>query len=288
MYYFDLRKSTLMKKYFFKQLYEFKVDLNELSSDKNNVVLLSKIQQRLLSWHKSLEYFTRLRKERLTNLSKLKKDPKNTKLISSQIKKSIEICMKQLDELKTFKLWARHLGNSIPHLYYDKCELRAYSYSVNSMDLKELSGDIFGKEGQDLELEIFYKLISEGYKTLLNDLTSIIRHADIMVMEREIPFLMEVKKSKATSKTAEKQIQNIKKIGNYLLQDSSTDLRGGAILKRVNSSIDEVSNKILINQNFKRSNQDGFCFSKIEDGFYCLSHLRSIDYSKIDFSVSHS
>jgi len=273
-----------MKKYFFKQLYDFKIELNELSLDKNNVNLLLKIQERLLSWHRSLENFSHHRKRRLTYLSKQKKDP-NNRLISKQIKKSIKICIDQLNELKTFKLWARHLGNSIPHLYYDKGDLRAYSYSVNSINLKELSGDLFGKEGQDLELEIFYKLLSEGYKTLLNDLTSLIRHADIMVMEKEVPFLMEVKKSKVTSKTAERQIQDANKIGNYLLKDNSTEIRGGAISKRISTSVEEISNKCSINKNFEKSKKDGYCFSKIEDGFYCLSHLRGIEPSRIDISL---
>lgn len=285
VHYINFRRIKLMKKYFFKQLYDFKIELNELSLDNNNVDLLLKIQQRLLSWHKSLEDFSHRRKKRLNYLSKQKKDPNNSKLISKQIKKSIKICVDQLYELKVFKLWARHLGNSIPHLYYDKGDLRAYSYSVNSINLKELSGDLFGKEGQDLELEIFYKLLSEGYKTLLNDLTSLIRHADIMVMEREVPFLMEVKQSKATSKTAERQIQDANKIGEYLLKDNSTEIRGGAISKRISASVKEISNKYLINKNFENSKKDGYCFSKIEDGFYCLSHLSGVEPSQINFSL---
>lgn len=274
-----------MKKYFFKQLYDFKVDLNNLSLDKNNVTLLLSLQQRLLNWHRSLENFSHLRKKRLTYLSRQKKNPENTKLISKQIKKSINICVSQLDDLKLFKLWARHLGNSIPHLYYDKGDLRAYSYSINSSNLKELSGDLFGKDGQDLELEIFQNLIAKGYKTLLNDLTSIIRHADIMVMEKEIPFLLEVKKSKATSKTAERQLEDLKKISEYLKNDISTDIRGGDISQRISKSTNETSNKIKINQNLKKTKQHGYCLSRIEDGLYCMSHLRNIDFSQMDMSL---
>lgn len=275
-----------MKKYFFNQIFEFKKDLNILSQDKNDVNLLVNIQKRLLNWHESLENFTHNRKKRLIHLSRLKKNPKNTKTTSAQIKKSIKICTTQLDDLKKFKIWARHLGNSIPHIYYDKSDLRAYSYSLNTSNLKELSGDLFGKEGFDLELEIFHEVTSKGYKLLLNDLTSIIRHGDIMVMEKDFPFLMEVKKNKATSKTAKRQVEHIKEIQNYLLTDQSTDIRGGDIVsKRINTLTTEETNKILINNNLEYSKKNGYCFSKIENGLFCLSHLSNIDYSEINMGI---
>jgi hypothetical protein len=270
-----------MKRIFFKELYEFKSDLNRLVADKENITLLAEIQEMLLDWHYWIEKKHRVRKTRLQNLSKIKKQPQNTKETSKEIKKSIEICKFQLSELKEIKLWLRNLGNSIPHLYYDKGDLRAYSYSANSDELKELSGDIHGKDGLELELKCFRHALNSGCKALLNDLTSVMRHGDLTLMDKEVPFIMEIKLSSACSKKAEKQLQSMRAVQEYIFKDMSTTLRGGKVIsKRITMTEAEKSNKSTLNEHFENSKKKGCQFSKIEDGLFCLSFFHGVDYQK--------
>ncbi|OBA11938.1 hypothetical protein SOI69_04215 [Acinetobacter pittii] len=278
-----------MRKIIIKSLQEYKNILNKLEADKNNVDLLLKLQELLLSWHKWLESYSYHRKIRLNKLSKLKKDRSNDKETSLLYKKSINICSKEIENLKQLKLWARHLGNSIPHLYYDKGDLRAYSYSITSTNLKELSGDLFGKNGQELELEIFRNGISIGAKALLTDLTSIIRHGDIMFMDEEKPpLLMEVKSSNAMAKTAQKQLQHMKNISTFLSSHGDPELiRGDGISKRIAATVEERSNKEQINDALEKTWKNGANFTEIEEGLYIFSYMSNCkemnsDLSKLD------
>ncbi|MGE9767993.1 hypothetical protein [Acinetobacter baumannii] len=278
-----------MRKIIIKSLQEYKNILNKLEADNNNVDLLLQLQELLLSWHKWLESYSYHRKIRLNKLSKLKKDRSNDKETSLLYKKSINICSKEIENLKQLKLWARHLGNSIPHLYYDKGDLRAYSYSITSTNLKELSGDLFGKNGQELELEIFRNGISIGAKALLTDLTSIIRHGDIMFMDEEKPpLLMEVKSSNAMAKTAQKQLQHMKNISTFLTSQGDPELiRGDGISKRIAATVEERSNKEQINDALEKTWKHGANFSEIEEGLYIFSYMSNCkemnsDLSKLD------
>jgi len=275
-----------MKKIFFKEILKLKEEINKLQDDKDNVAILAQLQETLLEYHCWLEEKHHTRKERFINLQRMKKSTKNTKEVSSRIKSAIKINRFQLNEIKELKLWLRHIGNSIPHLYYHKGDLRAYSYSLNDENLKELSGDIFGKDGLELELECFRGGINQGYKTLLNDLTSIMRYGDITIMEKEMPFIIEIKQSGATSNKAEKQLKNTREIQKYLLEDVSKTIRGGGFInKRITMSEDEISNKDALNKHFSESKEKGCKITKIENGFYCISYFHSSNY-KEDLDLS--
>ncbi|WP_048696765.1 hypothetical protein [Erwinia piriflorinigrans] len=268
-----------MKQLFYNELLSIKTEINKLQQDKNNLKILGNIQEKLLEYHHWVECKCNTRKIRLNTLKRIKKNPANTKGISLQIKSSIDKNMVQLDELKELKLWLRNIGNSLPHLYYDKGSLRAYSYSVNSDNLKELSGDIHGKDGLNLELKSFRYAIDNGSKALLNDLTSIMRYGDLTLMDKEIPFIMEIKKSAACRVKANKQLKSMQEIHSYLEKDVSTTLRGGGIIsQRVTMSEDEKSNKELFNKHFTDSKDTGYNFSKIENGLYCLSFYNGSKY----------
>ncbi|MEH8204999.1 hypothetical protein [Aeromonas veronii] len=261
-----------MKNHFFKYIIDIKLKINKLSSNPDDVGCLTEIQRDLLGWHLWLEDATRARKNRINNLKRLKRVRGNSKEKSLVIKRAIQITTEQLSKLKDLKLWARHIGNSIPHIFYDKNDLRAYAYSTEHTELKELSGDIHGKEGLDLENQVFEYASSLGVKVLLNDLTSIMRHGDITLMDDSVPFLMELKKSDACVKKAEKQLRNIKAIENYHLTDESQLLRGGkCISKRIASTCDEKTWINELNNNLSVCLEKGFNISKVDEYLYCYS-----------------
>ncbi|EPM4287944.1 hypothetical protein ACTJ28_003707 [Vibrio alginolyticus] len=263
-----------MKHYFFSYIVDIKNKINKLSLNPNDIETLKEIQRDLLDWHFWLEEATRFRKKRLKNLKRLKRLRHNSKEKSRTIKSSIQIVENQLLKLKELKLWARHIGNSIPHIYYDKNDLRAYAYSTDKVELKELSGDIHGKEGQDLENQSFEYASSLGIKVLLNDLTSIMRHGDITLMNAPTPFLMELKQSEACAKKAEKQLQSMTAIQKYLLTDESQSIRGGKyISKRVSSTSEEKNWINELNDNLKVCLEKGCNISKIDEYVYCYSSL---------------
>lgn len=261
-----------MKHYFFSELVEIKKSINLLHSNPDDIECLASIQKELLLWHKWLEQSVHKRKVRLIQLKKLKRSKNNTKNKSISIKKSIEICNRQIGELSNLKLCSRHIGNSLPHIYYDKNDLRPYAYSLHKQELKELSGDIFGKEGQDLEIDSFNYAISIGAKALINDLTSIMRHGDLTLMDKDIPFLMELKQSEACKKKAEKQLKSMQAVQEYILTDESDSLRGGEHLsKRISMQVDEVTRVDEFNEHLNQTKEKGHNFSFIEEGVYCFS-----------------
>ncbi|MDC9777084.1 hypothetical protein PSG01_05415 [Proteus mirabilis] len=270
-----------MKRLLHDELLNIKTEINKLRQDKNNTNTLGYIQEKLLEYHYWIECKCNARKIRLSNLRRMKRNPANTKKISMQIKSSIIKNNKLLDELKELKIWLRNIGNSIPHIYYDKGELRAYAYSSNSLNLKELSGDIHGKDGLDLELKNFRYAIDNNIKVLLNDLTSIIRYGDITLMNNETPHIIEIKSSDACRAKANKQLKNLQKIYSYLDKDISTTLRGGGVVsQRFTMSEEERSNRECLNKHFKNSKDTGYNLSKIEDGLYCLSFYHGSKYQE--------
>jgi len=275
-----------MKRLFANELFDVKNKINKLKEDKDNVALFGDIQDTLLEYHYWLESKHSFRKLRLKKLQGMKKNIENTKEISLRIKASISKTMLHLKELKELKLWLRNIGNSLPHLYYHKGDLRAYSYSTNSEGLKELSGDIHGKDGLELELKCVRHAIDNGSKALLNDLTSIMRYGDITLMDKGFPFLMEIKNSDASKSKSEKQLKNMQGVQRYLTDDFSMTLRGGGVIsQRIEMSEDEKSNKDTINEHLNKSKKNGYNFSKIEDGLYCLSFFHGSDYqNKVDTS----
>ncbi|MEJ6080867.1 hypothetical protein MT391_20400 [Vibrio sp. 1-Bac 57] len=261
-----------MKHYFFSELVKIKKSINLLQDDPDNIDCFVSIQNELLLWHEWLEQSVRKRKKRLIELKQLKRSRTNTKNMSIAFKNSIKICKRQIEELSDLKLWSRHIGNSLPHIYYDKYDLRPYAYSLDKQELKELSGDILGKEGQDFEKSCFDLAISKGIKALMNDLTSIMRHGDLTLMDKDIPYLMELKQSEACKKKGEKQLKSMKAVQEYIITDESESLRGGNYLsKRIAMNNDEITRIDEFNKHLELTKVNGHHFSAIEEGVYCYS-----------------
>lgn len=269
-----------MNKFYFLKIVKIKESINKLLSDSNDISCLVAIQEELLSWHFWLEMAVKTRRDRLILLKRSKRSLGNTKKQSSVIKASISICEAQMHELAKMKLWSRHIGNSIPHIYYDKNDLRPYAYSLRTDDLKELSGDIFGKEGQGIEYSCFKFATDMGIKALLNDLTSIMRNGDLTLMDKEFPFLLELKKSDACRNKAKQQVETIRAVQDYILTDSSKYLRGGRLLSmRVEQSVVEVSRINDFNNHLDIAKIKGSNISEIEYGVYCYSFFHG-DFPK--------
>lgn len=125
-----------------------------------------------------------------------------------------------------------------------------------------------------------------GAKILLTDLTSIIRHGDIMLMEEDrIPGLLEVKSSNAMAKTAQKQLQHMKNITNFLYSDGDPELkRGDGLSKRIATTVEERSNKENINNSLEKTWKHGSNFSEIEEGLYIFSFMSHCEEMNSDIS----
>ncbi len=222
-----------MLRYYRKVLIDLKTQINELSRDLDNHELLFKLQCSLI--------------KRITNtekkiiVHKVTRDSLKPKLIekglSKRISKAVIHRISALDRRIGQFQWMlyiyRSFGDAIAFLYLDKWNIKPLLYDRSTAQVKQDSGYLTAKEGLINEFVLVLDAKKNNVPALLCDLTNSIRYGDVCLLGSSVPELLEVKSSYNKNRRVNRQLLELTKVQDYLLNDEGYDVRGAAFCQRV-------------------------------------------------------
>jgi hypothetical protein len=121
---------------------------------------------------------------------------------------------------------------------------------------------------------MFRYSFKKGVIAIMNDLTSVLRYADITLITEYGARYVEVKSSENRNTRTERQRQNAEKVFKYLETDVTEDLYGiGQKMQRVELGSQEINYLTIINELIEISRAKGSVYRLVEPGvLYFVSH----------------
>lgn len=149
-----------------------------------------------------------------------------TRESSRRLKHQIRVAEDQI-EIGQFLLFLwRCYGDGIAFMHLDKYSLKQTLYNVHNYEAKKAPGTLTKKVGFAREWSVVRGLCRRGVPAVLCDITNTIRHGDVCILVGPDPFLIEVKSSKNVNPRVLRQIVNIERIQQFLVEDRAKDFRG--------------------------------------------------------------
>lgn len=185
-------------------------------------------------------------------------------------------------------LW-RCFGDGIAAVFQDKYALKHLYYDSNYLP-KQSAGSLTGKTGFKLEYRTLRHAIRSNVPALLSDLTNIIRHGDLCLLAGPAPFLMELKSSRALSKRAKRQLEELKVLDEFFKNDGADNFRGVPNTRRRELKSKEVNYESQLNECMGRALLEGLAITHPEPGLiYVAANLKagSVNYSNAKLVDSH-
>lgn len=132
----------------------------------------------------------------------------------------------RIESLRNVVFIWKCFGDALAFLYMDKFALKHTFYSAQEFKIKQDAGFLSGKEGLSAEFGLVLDALQFNVPAMLTDLTTTIRHGDVVAMGASDPYLMEVKAKKSKNERARKQKKNLEILHEFFENDRSDRLRG--------------------------------------------------------------
>jgi len=277
-----------MLRYYRKVLIDLKTQINELSRDLDNHELLFKLQCSLI--------------KRITNtekkiiVHKVTRDSLKPKLIekglSKRISKAVIHRISALDRRIGQFQWMlyiyRSFGDAIAFLYLDKWNIKPLLYDRSTAQVKQDSGYLTAKEGLINEFVLVLDAKKNNVPALLCDLTNSIRYGDVCLLGSSVPELLEVKSSYNKNRRVNRQLLELTKVQDYLLNDEGYDVRGAAFCQRVTIRTPERNYIDQLNMCIAEALEVGHSIKQPEPGFHIFVKATGspVDYDKVFGALS--
>lgn len=234
-----------------------------------NAIKWRNIQEALIKKLIYTEDKIRSLKQKIKDLNLYRKNPNNrlSKTESVKVKYAIQKAEYQIDEYWRIIDILKSIGDAVAFTFIHKLDIKPQNF-------KESSGFISEKKGLKNELKMFRYTFKKGGIAILNDLTSVLRYADITLITPDGTKYVEVKSSENTNARTERQRSNAEKLFNYLETDTTEGLYGiEGKMQRVALESNEINYEALLNTLIKKSKSEGSAFQLVEHGvLYFVSH----------------
>ena len=162
----------------------------------------------------------------------------------------------------------RCFGDGIAFLYLDKYALKQTLYNTHDYYAKQTAGTLSGKAGLRLEWAIVRKFCKNLLPAMLCDITNTIRHGDVCPLIGQDPFPIEVKASKNSNARVARQLESLKSLHEFLINDEAVDFRGSSTVRRVEFVAPEVNFVDEVNQCIAEAQRIGLAQTSPEDGLF--------------------
>lgn len=261
----------MMKRYQ-KALIKLYARVHELEAARVEKRLLAlEIQEELLRGIVRAEGRVRKARELSSQIKHQLSKRGNTRLISEELRKKRQAAVEYFETQKRLILTLKSIGDSVAFIFGDRHELKQLRQNGDP-------GFICGKKGTRLERAILRKTFKWGAAAVMNDLTNTLRHADVTIFRPDLwpeggspVFLVEAKSGRGgNKKRAERQIETLNSISEYLRTDVATNGESGSRL-RVAVRDEPVHHKAAITRLAQNLQYQGFMVEEVEHGlYYCL------------------
>lgn len=241
------------------------------------------IQEILIKKIIYVENRIRKQKQEIKSLNKYRKDSEKriNKRESYEVKKLIKYKKYQIKEYKKILGVYNSLGDGIAFTFLDK-------HVIKPQNFKELPGFISRKKGITKEKKILRYLFSIGRIAILNDITSVLRYADITLIGGHRTFTaLEIKTSNNLSSRMLGQQKKEKKLYKYLKNDVVEGLySNGRVMHRVATEIPEINYIEQINDLIEKAEKSGIAYSLMEKDLLYVVFYNEFPKVKLDNILS--
>ena len=221
-------------------------------------------------------------KAEIKSLNIKRKNAKNrlSKEESKAVKERIKILKYQIKEYHWIISILKSIGDGIAFTFIHKLDIKPQNF-------KESPGFISGKKGLILEKKILRYSFRNNLVAILNDITSVLRYADITLITNDGYVPIEAKSSIMNNSRVKRQEDNTNKLFKYLTEDVTSDLYGDGskIMQRVEIGSPEINYLDKFNEIIISAERKGFDYVKFENGFTCLITFEEVDNSVFDLAV---
>jgi len=174
--------------------------------------------------------------------------------------KHIASLRKKNEDYKDIISFLKLMGDGIAFLYIDRFDIKPLAF-------KQGSGFVSGKTGLEMEKKVLRGAYESGKIAILNDVTNSLRYGDITIPD-VIPIAIEVKTGKKRNKRVIRQADKHKKVMDYLINDRVDGLYHEETMERHCCHSNPKNNIDEINQVIDKAYENGYNFTKIEEGLY--------------------
>ncbi|MXS71163.1 hypothetical protein [Chryseobacterium binzhouense] len=240
------------------------------------------LQEKLLSKTIYIENRIRTCKEEIKELQRVRKNPAQrlSKEESINVKSKIKELDYNIDEYHWLLLILKSIGDGIAFTFIHKLDIKPQNF-------KESPGFLSGKKGLILEKKILRHSFKNGLIAILNDLTSVLKYADVTMITEDGFFPIEAKSSEMDNERIRRQAEKTNKLYKYLEEDEIVNLYGedGQIMRRVALCSDEINYQKEFSNLLESARVKGYDSYKFEDGFSCIVAFKEFDTNEVLDSV---
>lgn len=204
-----------------------------------------------------------------------------TKEESIVVKERIRLLEYYIEEYHWIISIIKSIGDGIAFTFIHKLDIKPQNF-------KESPGFISGKKGLVLEKKILRHSFKNNTIAILNDLTSVLRYADLTLITNDGYIPIEAKSSNNRNSRVKRQEEKTNKLYKYLAEDITSDLYGDGsqVMQRMELGSLEINYINEFNELITSANNKGFDYAKFEDGFTCLVSFEEVDHSVFDSAVT--
>lgn len=255
-----------------KSIFKLVALLRDLQSNPENLKTLLELQRGILS---------RIRRtdQRIAELKSLKRDMTRAKKRGGLSKVDSRLLKEEIEAISVavgFYQWLlfvwRCFGDSIAFVYLDKFSIKHMIFNVDDGGQKESAGALTGKEGFEHEWRLVRAMTYRGIPVMLCDISNVLRHGDVCILNGPDPVPIEVKASQNRNARVERQLGNLEKLRNFYETDVAEDFRGYKRVQRVELQASETNHSEVLNQCIELSLEAGGYATSPEPGlvYACL------------------
>jgi len=203
-----------------------------------------------------------------------------TKEESNVVKKRLKVLNYQIEEYHWIISILKSIGDGIAFTFMHKLDIKPQNF-------KESPGFTSGKKGLILEKKILRHSFKNNTIAILNDITSVLRYADLTVITNDGYIPIEVKSSENKNRRVKRQEDKTNKLYKYLSEDVTSNLYGDGsqIMQRMESESPEINYLDKFNKIIVSAEKNGFDYTKFEEGFTCMVTFEEVDNSVFDLTV---
>lgn len=228
-----------------------------------------------------LEQKIRVKVKEIKELNFQRKDPSNklSKEESKRVKTKLNKLDKQIEDLRFVIKSYQSIGDAIAFTFINK-------FDIKPQNFKQSAGFISAKDGLKRELEIFKDIYKNDMLAIFNDITSVLKYADITFIDEDGTIPIEVKSSNFENSRVIRQRENAKKIFDYIDGDITENLYGKTgVTHRVNLKNKQKYYSKEVNFLIEKSKESGNSIIQVEKGqYYFVS--RKFDYGFMNDNFS--
>lgn len=236
------------------------------------------IQENLIQKIIYVENRIRANKKKIKDLNFERKNRKIrlSKDESNLAKIKIESYKNQIEEYNFIIQIYQSIGDGIAFTFIHKLDIKPQNF-------KQSAGFISQKSGLKKEKQILRYAYKNNSIAILNDITSVLRYSDIMLISKNGIQAIEVKSSKNYNKRVERQEENAQKLFNYLQNDISIGLyQENLVMQRVESTSEDINYINKLNTLIENCNGKGIKSKIVEKGVLYLVAHNHFDKNELD------